>query len=76
MTKTFKQPKPVSYYTLLVKSEGKWFIHFGDYDKNVVKEERADVLDSDDKAVTQIVVTDDRQASIEAHVARLNSQGF
>lgn len=63
------------YWTLLVKDSvsGLWGIHFGDYDKEVVKQERADVLDSDSKAVTQIVSTDDKQVSIDSHVNKMNS---
>jgi len=68
--------KTTKYYTLLVKHDGVWSIHFGDYDKQVVKEEQADVLDSNDKARTQIVMTDDTQASIETYVIEMNKKGF
>jgi hypothetical protein len=64
--------KTKSYYTLLILEAGKWYIHFGDYDKEVVEDEKADVKDSDPKAKLKIIRTADAQAAIDAAVADLN----
>lgn len=62
------------YYSLLVRLDGRWSIHFGDYDRQVVAEEQADVLDSSgDKAITKIITTGPDQASIDKRVADMNA---
>lgn len=63
-----------SYYTLLMFVDGKWFIHFGDYEKEVVEDELADFKDSAPKAKLKIIRTGDSQAAIDAKVAELNSK--
>lgn len=76
-------PKTSFYYTLLVrdsKSEP-WEIHFGDYDRNVVSDERDDWCDHYDennkrrqKNNTLIVTTsDESMAAINAKVTELNA---
>lgn len=64
--------KTKSYYTLLILEAGKWSIHFGDYDKEVVEDEKADCKDSDPKAKMKIIRTGDTQAEINEAVATLN----
>lgn len=60
------------YYTLLILEAGKWSIHFGDYDKEVVQDEMADVKDSEPKAKCKIIRTGDAQSAIDAAVNELN----
>jgi len=62
--------KATKYYSLLVKRDGKWSIQFGDYDKEVVKDEEYDSYDTE---VTKIIATSADQASIDAKVKSLNS---
>lgn len=66
--------KTKSYYSLLILEAGKWSIHFGDYDREVVEDEQADVKDSQPKVKTKIISTGDSQAAIDAKVAELNSK--
>jgi hypothetical protein len=66
------------YYTLclLYKGADTWSIHFGDYDKQTVIDERLDVLDgydADNIAAFKVISTKDDQPSINAAVAKLNS---
>lgn len=64
-------PKP--YFTLLVREDGEpWGIHFGDYDREVVEQERVDGLDCYHKRNMTIIKTGERQAEIDAAVAALN----
>lgn len=64
--------KAKSYYSLLIKDSGKWMIHFGDYDREVVEDEQADVKGSEPKAKTKIIRTGGTQAEIDAAVDELN----
>jgi len=66
--------KTKSYYSLLILQDGKWSIHFGDYDRQVVEDERDDCKDSDPKAKMKIISTGDSQAAIDAKVSELNSK--
>ena len=66
--------KTKSYYTLLILEAGKWMIHFGDYDRQVVEDERDDCKYSDPKAKMKIISTGDSQAAIDAKVSELNSK--
>jgi hypothetical protein len=64
------------YYTLLSREphSKRWVIEFGDYDRNVVRDERDDMKDGDycDHAF-KIITTGETQAEIDAEVARLNA---
>lgn len=57
------------YYTLLSLVEGKWFIQFGDYSKDVVNEEKED---SYPNCKCKIITTSDSQEAIQAKVNELN----
>lgn len=59
------------YHTLLTLENGLWCIQFGDYDKEVVKQEKEDSY-SDYKC--KIITTLDDQASVDAKVKELNSK--
>lgn len=62
-----------AYHTLLVycKVNKFWFIEFGDYHYNVVKDEARDSY-PDDK--TKIITTVDDQKTIDAEVNKLNTE--
>jgi hypothetical protein len=66
------------YHSVLERIEGKWTIQFGDYDKEVAKQELQDMHDSGAGACRlmkkdlRIITTAPDQASIEAAVAKLN----
>ena len=69
----------MAYFTLLTRYEGRWHPQFGDHDREVVEQERRDVLDSSDPAErilardTKIVRTATaHQRSIDKAVAALN----
>lgn len=57
------------YYTLVVKRAGVWSAQFGDYDREVVRDEEHDCYDTE---VTKIIKTADSQAAIDAKIAELN----
>lgn len=58
--------KPKKYWNLFVKEAGQseWSYHFGDYDREVVKEEAADVIDSNEETKTWIIQSLDSQEEI------------
>ena len=60
------------YFSLVVKyaSVDKWAIAFGDYDKQVVEEEREDSYS--DCFKTKIIRTDETQVAIDEAVSKLN----
>ena len=62
-----------TYHTLVVycKENRLWFIEFGDYDYNVVKQEAKDSY-PDEK--TMIIYSIDDQKFIDAEVKKLNAQ--
>ena len=65
------------YYTLIVKCTmtNKWCIHFGDYERQTVEQEREDLLDSEDnlkRRNTKIITTSDEQADINEYVRAYN----
>lgn len=62
------------YYTLVELVGGKWSPQFGDYSREVVAQEIVDRADSDmrPRRFYKIVVSDDKQTSINATVAKLN----
>ena len=71
-----------TYYTLLIKSTKYanpdinevpvWEIHFGDYDREVVEDERDDVRDT--CRSVKIICTNDDQKHIDHAVEELNSK--
>jgi len=64
------------YHTLCVRVNGRWSPEFGDYDKEVVRDERDDVRDGGGIPARdlKIITTADDQASINAGVAHLNNR--
>src|SRR5262245_7010285 len=64
------------YYSLLVRDTptSDWQIHFGDYDRHVVAQERRDICANDDytRRNTRVIATYDTQNSIETAVRLLN----
>lgn len=66
-----------TYYTLLVRDDktSPWAIHFGDYDRECVNDERDGIVDSDEykKSNTRIFGSADDQPAINAAVAALNA---
>jgi hypothetical protein len=64
------------YHTLLVRDSKTepWCIHFGDYDRSVVEQERADLAYSGTyrKSDTTIITTSDYQRVINEAVIQLN----
>jgi hypothetical protein len=63
------------YYTLLTREDGSmWTIHFGDYDREVVEQERQDMLEGYHSPKTlRIITTGHLQRDINAAVDRLNA---
>jgi len=70
-----------SYYTLVVRIDGKWSPQFGDYDLEVVEDEK---MEWDDVAYdvsffgvnppdVKIITTSECQTHIDAEVMKLNS---
>jgi hypothetical protein len=57
------------YYTLVVKRAGVWSAQFGDYDREVVKDEEYDCYDTE---VSKIIKTADNQAAIDFYIAVMN----
>ena len=61
------------YFTLAVRTDGKWSAQFGDYDRATVQDELTDYRDHDMKAKDlRIVISGDRQSDIDAAIAKLN----
>ena len=70
--------KTQKYYTLVgLNTDHVWEIIFGDYDREVVEDERDDIKDNQENRVFhditkfKIITTSDKQADIEAKVAGL-----
>lgn len=66
-----------AYYTLAERQpDGTWAPAFGDYDKDVVAQERADMLHGSAGRIRakdlRIVRSGDSQAAIDAAIAKLN----
>lgn len=64
-----------SYFTLATREDdGLWYAQFGDYDRDVVKQELDDYADGGSyrRKDMRVVVTGDDQASVERGVRRLN----
>lgn len=69
-----------TYYSLVERrANGQWGPQFGDYDKEAVEAERRDMLYSGAGRLRgkdlKIIKTGDRQADIDAAVAKLNGAG-
>ena len=60
----------MTYYTLLIKYEDKWFIEFGDYDRQVVEEEAEEFSH---RLEQKIITTSDSQREIDRVVNELNN---
>jgi hypothetical protein len=66
-----------TYWTLAIRESGVWAPQFGDYDREVVEQERLDVLDGYDpplKRDTKVIKSGDLQADIDAAIAKLNAK--
>ena len=62
-----------TYYTLAVRENGIWGAQFGDYDREVVLDEKLDYQDQGYSARDlKIIRTGDNQADIDARVAAMN----
>ena len=65
------------YHTVIVRTRDcdEWHIHFGDYDKEVAKQERLDITYGDpDILDATVITTNDDQASIDERVRELNEK--
>lgn len=60
-----------TYYTLLVYEHGNWGIQFGDFDRDVVEQERRD---SYARSRATIISSAPEQAEIDAVVAQMNGE--
>lgn len=63
------------YHSLLVKHNGSWGVHFGDFDKATVDQERADLHEGSEEVKMKdmkIITTDGTQAAINSAVNKLN----
>lgn len=72
-------PKPRTYYTLAIRSNGVWSPQFGDYDREVVEQEGRDMRESGDweglKAKDcKVISTNHTQADIHAAIIALNAK--
>lgn len=67
-----------NYYTLAVRSDGRWSAQFGDYDRSTVAAEQVDVVHNTGTPVkhrdTCVIRTGDTQAEIDAGIAALNAK--
>lgn len=62
-----------TYYTLAVREDGVWAPQFGDYDRDVVADEKLDYRDHGYSARDlKIIRTGDTQADIDARIAAMN----
>lgn len=61
------------YYTLAQKIDGTWQVVFGDYDRECVNDEMADLVDSGAKSKDfKIIKTDGQQYRIDLELIKLN----
>lgn len=74
---TARQPRPARRYFVLVLHDAefnRWGVEFGDYDRECVQSELDDYRDKGvAKRFLRILTTLDRQADIDAAVAKLNA---
>ena len=70
--------KAQKYYTLVgTFQKNPWEIIFGDYDREVVEDERADIKDcGTDYTKFKIITTSDKQGEIEWAVSVLNAKQY
>jgi hypothetical protein len=62
-----------TYYTLAVREDGVWGAQFGDYDRDVVVDEKLDYRDRGYSVRDlKIVRTGDAQTDIDARIAAMN----
>ena len=70
------------YYTLIVREDGAWSAHFGDFDHAVVSAERDEITGPHvsahhvcpvKKSDTKILTTNDDQGSINIAIAAINN---
>lgn len=69
-----------TYYTLVTrdwndgaKAMGPWTPQFGDYDREVVQDEREEYLNEYAASDLKIVTSGDTQAEIDERIAKLNA---
>lgn len=64
-----------TYYTLAVREDGRWAPQFGDYDKDVVKDEMWDTYLDEGYSPKDLKIlrTDEAQSAINAAIAQLNA---
>jgi hypothetical protein len=65
------------YHSLLERIDGRWSIQFGDFDREVVRQELEDVHEGVPfvkKKDLKIITTAENQAAIAAAVAKLNGE--
>jgi len=65
-----------TYYTIAIRrDDGKWYPEFGDYDREVVADERADILHGAEVTAknVKIIRSNHAQADIDAAIAKLNN---
>jgi len=61
------------YYTLIEKTDGLWSPQFGDFDREVVEDEKQDYIDSGSRAKNlRIIQTSPEQEYIDRRIAMFN----
>lgn len=65
----------MTYYILASRESGKWAVEFGDYDKAIVSDERAGLIEAGTRAkdLKIIKIGTDRQTAIDAAIATVNA---
>lgn len=58
------------YYSVLTCTNGVWSVQFGDYDRDVAKDEEQEYKDNGEK--TKLICTGDTQAEIDRYVKEAN----
>lgn len=58
------------YYSVLTCTNGVWSVQFGDYDREVAKDEQQEYKDKGEK--TKLICTGDTQAEIDHYVKEVN----
>lgn len=61
-----------AYYVLVAKEEGQWAIQFGDFDREVVEQEKLDYIDSYGGKCKVIKARECSQSVVDAAVRSLN----
>lgn len=60
------------YHSLLLRTDGRWGVEFGDYDRQCVADERDEYSRDYPARDLKIITTGDAQADINAAVEKLN----